>query len=209
MRDLEAAANPLFTIGHSNHPLETFLALLVQHELQVLVDVRSQPYSRYSRHFDQPSLRRGVTERGLRYAFLGRELGGRPQGASFYDGAGHALYWRIAQASFFQQGIRWIEQGRLTGRMALMCSEENPLECHRSLLIARVLAERGIAAQHIRGDGSIQTEAELRVERSIGEAVSPQLSLFATVGQEDQEETRWRSARSVLRREPPPISSGH
>lgn len=203
-----APATPLFTIGHSNHPLETFLELLERHQLQVLVDVRSQPYSRYSRHFDQQSLRRAVTERGLRYVYLGKELGGRPQGDEFYDGEGHALYWRIAEAPFFTQGIRQIEKARLTYRLALMCSEENPLECHRSLLIARVLAERGIVVQHIRGDGSIQTEEVLQSERSAEKTAGPQLSLFAAIGEDEREETPWRSIRSVLRRDPPPASSG-
>jgi uncharacterized protein (DUF488 family) len=205
---MRSAQNPigLFTIGHSNQSLEAFLDLIAQHAIEVLVDVRSQPYSRYSRHFDQPSLRHAVNQAGRRYAFLGKELGGRPAGDEFYDEEGRALYWRIAETDFFERGIRQLEKGLQSYRLAVVCSEENPLGCHRSLLIARVLEQRGVPVRHIRGDGSTQTEAELQAQRAAQVAPRLQLSLFAPA-QQDQPEATWRSIQSVLRREPPRSSS--
>src|SRR5438105_15685627 len=82
----------LYTIGHSNHPLDTFIGLLQAHAIQVLVDVRSQPYSRYTPHFESRQLRAAVTSHGIAYLYLGRELGGRPEGAAFYDADSHVRY---------------------------------------------------------------------------------------------------------------------
>ena len=78
----------IYTIGHSNHALDTFLDLLKSHEIEVLVDIRSQPYAKYATHFSGRDLKAAVTEAGIRYLFLGNELGGRPQGDEYYDPEG-------------------------------------------------------------------------------------------------------------------------
>jgi uncharacterized protein (DUF488 family) len=184
---------PLYSIGHSNHPWETFLGLLQRHEIQVLADVRSAPYSKYSPHFDRRPLEAATREAGLEFVYLGRELGGRPDGDEYYDEDGHVRYWRRAQAAEFLTGIERLERGRARYRIAMMCSEEDPAECHRHLLIARVLGERGVAVAHIRGDGRLQAAGELE---------SPQLAMFGEL-----EESAWRSTRSVSPRGPRPTSS--
>ena len=92
---------------------------------------------------------------------MGRELGGRPAGAEFYDQEGHVLYSRVAESSLFLEGLERLQEGLREFRLALLCSEENPAACHRRLLVGRVLAERGVAIDHIRGDGRLQSEAEL------------------------------------------------
>lgn len=189
------AERRLFSIGHSNHPLETFLALLRRHRIEVLVDARSHPYSRFASHFDTGSLKKAVVEAGMKYLFLGKELGGRPEGDEFYDAQGHVLYSRVAESPEFLEGIRRLETGVTRYRVALLCSEENPSGCHRRLLVGRVLAAHGIMLDHIRGDGRVQTESELEAEEE-QRRTRGQTALF----EEREEEEEWRSIQSVLQR---------
>ena len=99
----------LYSIGHSNHALETFLELLRQHRIEVLVDARSHPYSKFAPHFDAHSLKQAVIGAGMKYLFMGKELGGRPDGDEFYDAEGHVLYWRVAESHLFLDGIARLE----------------------------------------------------------------------------------------------------
>jgi uncharacterized protein (DUF488 family) len=185
------ADSPLraLTIGHSNHSLETVLALLQGHQVEIVVDTRSQPYSKYSPHFDQEPLKKALKAHGIRYLFMGKELGGRPAGDEFYDGEGRVLYDRVAASPFFKKGLARLEKGLREFRVALLCSEENPMGCHRRLLIGRVLGERGVAVDHIRGDGRLQSEADLVREQSPDES---QFSLF-----EHGPVPQWKSIPSV------------
>ena len=182
----------LFTIGHSNHSEETFLGLLRAHLVQVLVDVRSQPYSGYSTHFNYEPLRQAMAAAGIKYLFLGRELGGRPDGDDFYDDEGHVLYGKVAASDLFQAGIQRLEKGISDYRIAIMCSEENPAVCHRQLLVSRVLRKRGVNVLHIRGDGHLETDEEI-VARAGSDVHQP--LLFG-----EMETDSWRSIRSVLRK---------
>ena len=201
-RDGTSARGRVFSIGHSSHTLETLLDLLRAHEVELVVDVRSAPYSRYAPHFARRTLEPSLSEAGITYLFLGRELGGRPGEDEFYDDQGRVLYWRVARTPAFQDGIEHLEQ-KVTGvRAAILCSEEDPTGCHRRLLVGRVLAERGIAVEHIRGDGRLVSEAELAAgETRARRSDDRQLDLF------DGAETTWRSIRSVSRRRRRPSSS--
>jgi uncharacterized protein (DUF488 family) len=193
----------LYTIGHSSHTPEHFLQLLQQHRIDVLVDTRSAPYSRYSPHFDSKPLREMVAASGMKYLFLGDVVGGRPKEESRYDERGRALYGRMGKDEAFLSGIARIERGADEFRVALMCSEEDPAHCHRRLLIGRVLIERGAQLLHIRGDGELQ--AERQVAASSGKAlVEPQPALFAEL-----DEDKWRSSASVSPKNRQPSSSAH
>jgi uncharacterized protein (DUF488 family) len=189
----------LFTIGHSNHSQEAFLDLLRMHSIDVLVDVRSQPYSRYAKHFNAEPIRQGVTGAGIRYMAMGKQLGGRPDDAAFYDQEGHVLYRLVAASPVFLDGIERLEKGIAQYRVAIMCSEEDPAVCHRHLLVGRVMAGRGVDVCHIRGDGRLQSDAELAVETG-GDSRQPMLF-------QELEKESWRSLRSVLPKPVPPSSS--
>ena len=118
----KATASPrVLTIGHSNHTVEHFLGLLKAHAVQVVVDARSQPYSKYATQFDHEALKLALQDAGIRYLYLGRELGGRPEGDEFYDGEGHVLYDRVAATSPFSRGVVAAGAGnpRIQGRPAL------------------------------------------------------------------------------------------
>ncbi len=151
----------LFTIGHSNLDLGTFINLLKVNRIEVLVDVRSQPYSRFASQFNKANIQKAVQANGMKYLFLGEELGGRPKEKEFYDPEGHVLYSRIAQSALFTDGIARLIKGIRDYRIAIMCSEENPVNCHRRFLVGRVLADHGVTIQHIRKDGRIQSVADV------------------------------------------------
>ena len=101
----------ILTIGHSDHAIEHFLALLKAYSVDVVADTRSYPYSNFAPQYDQEPLRTAVQTAGLQYVYLGRELGGRPDGEEYYDAKGHVLYDRVAATEIFQAGIQRIEQG--------------------------------------------------------------------------------------------------
>jgi len=199
MEKNSSSGRRVFTVGHSNHTVEHFLGLLQSQGIQVAVDTRSQPYSKYAVQFDYDALRAALQAAGIRYLYLGRELGGRPEGDEFYDEAGHVLYDRVASTSLFQEGLSRLERGIREYTVALVCAEENPAECHRRLLICRVLLDRGIRVEHIRGEGRVQTEQEVAAE---ADPNRDQLSLFQKVEAEP-----WKSIPSVLRRKRPDSSS--
>ena len=179
----------VLTIGHSNHQVEHFLDLLKSHSVQVVADTRSYPYSEYATQFDQKPLKMALEANGIRYVFLGRELGGRPDGDEFYDDQGHVLYDRVAETELFQEGVSRIEKGIREYKVAMLCAEENPAACHRRLLVGRVLLNRGIQVDHIRGDGRIQTEAEVAAETNPNK---DQLALFEKVEAEP-----WKSIPAI------------
>jgi uncharacterized protein (DUF488 family) len=202
----DAAARPsdvLWTIGHSNHPLETFLDLLRRHAIEVLVDVRSSPYSGYCPHFNLEQLKPAVKAAGMQYLYLGDAIGGRAEGAEFYDEEGRALYNKVAETEKFQNGIERLIKGLRAYRIAILCGEEDPTNCHRRLLIGRVLGERGVELIHIRGDGRVQSEAEIAAEEKF-QKTKGQLSLFET-----EDTSAWKSTQSVLPKNQPPNSSRH
>jgi uncharacterized protein (DUF488 family) len=191
------------TIGHSNHSIEEWLALVRQHEIQVVVDTRSSPYSGHVPQFDKELIQRSLEQGGVRYLFLGAELGGRPDNPDYYDAKGHVLYSRLRDDPRFQAAIARLESGMQRFRVALLCGEEDPAHCHRRLLIGRVLTERGHTMHHIRGDGRLETDAKVAAE-SRKPLVSGQPALFAEL-----DEDQWRSTASVSPKRAPASSSAH
>lgn len=189
----------VYTVGHSNVPLQTFISLLVSHHLEVLVDVRSAPCSKYVPHFNGDNLKQAVVRAGIKYLYLGGELGGRPREQHFYDSAGHVRYDLISVSPEFQEGIERLLRGIPRHRCALMCNEEDPTACHRRLLVGRVLSERGVTVLHLRGDGRIQPESELAAQAEPADTQQE----FAFVVKEKPE---WKSTQSVSRRSPPQSS---
>lgn len=191
----------VYTIGHSNHSLDGFFALLNSVSTEVLVDIRSSPYTKYSTHFNQSNLKYALSEAGLKYLYLGGELGGIPKDESFYDGDGHVLYWKLASTEPFQQAIERLCRGAETFNVVLLCAEENPAGCHRRLLVGKVLEARGIETLHIRARGETQSEEEiLSLERS----EATQLSIFGQGASKseilNENSKEWKSAQAVLRK---------
>jgi uncharacterized protein (DUF488 family) len=163
------SSTTILTVGHSTHPIEIFLDLLTRHGIECLVDVRSQPYSRWNPQFNRELLAASLTETGLRYVDLGKSLGGRPDQADLYDaGNERPNYSRQRQTPLYQQGLADLEAQAQSARTAIMCSEGDPEVCHRTNLITPSLIDHGFEVQHILPDGSLR----------LAEKPMDQLSLF-------------------------------
>ena len=145
----------VLTIGHSTHALEAFIALLRRQDVSALADIRSAPYSRFNPQFNREPLTEALETEGIRYVYLGRELGGRSEDPACYED-GRIRYDRIAATESFRGGLARVVQGAARYRIALMCAEKEPLDCHRTLLVARALDEQGVDVAHIHADGALE-----------------------------------------------------
>ncbi|MEE8391644.1 MAG: DUF488 domain-containing protein [Anaerolineae bacterium] len=159
----------VYTVGHSDHTTKAFVDLLHRHEITLVVDVRSQPYSRWTHQFNRETLSHDLVDAGLVYQFMGASLGGRPVDPTLYDpGQEHPDYGRVEQTGVYQAGIDRLLELAQTEQVVVMCSEGDHRHCHRHLLIAQTLLGRGVRVLHIQPDGRT-------VE---GERIAQQLSLF-------------------------------
>jgi uncharacterized protein (DUF488 family) len=169
----------VLTIGHSNHTAEDFISLLRQHGITTLIDVRSEPYSRYAPHFCRAPLEASLSVVSIAYRWTGDTLGGRPTDpACYHDGIvrkGNVDYRVLARHPQFQAGLQDLLTQARTDQVAIMCSEEDPRRCHRHRLIEPSLREHGVEVLHIRRDGSCETIDEQDITITAGH--EPQLML--------------------------------
>ena len=171
------SAFDMFTIGHSNIPAERFIAMLRSAQVSTVADVRSTPTSRRFPWFSGKPLAARLHQEGMAYLPFGTALGGRPHDPGLYrDGV--ADYEAMAQRPEFQHGLDHLLAEAEKSCVCLMCAEREPLDCHRFLLIARHLAERGLAVGHILRDGSIESQAE--TEQRLLALDDKNCDLFAT-----------------------------
>lgn len=150
----------ILTIGHSAHSSEGFIALLRAAAVTAVADVRTSPYSRRHPQFNRDALRDELRRYGISYVFLGKELGGRPSDSALYC-EGVADYEKMAETPDFQTGLDRVVEGARTHRVALMCSERDPMDCHRCLLVSRALAQRGVNVKHVLSDGQTISQSEV------------------------------------------------
>ena len=173
---------PIRTIGHSNHPIERFVELLQAAGVSLLVDVRSMPYSRRFPQFGKERLAKSLAQAGIDYVPEGAALGGKPAGGGDYEA--------MAERPAFKDALgRLIERAQST-TLSLMCAEREPLDCHRTVLVSRRLAERGVVIEHLLADG------RTRAHREIEEAL-----LARTAGPDLFEDREARLARAYQMRE--------
>jgi uncharacterized protein (DUF488 family) len=166
----------VYTIGHSTHPIDHFTSLLGQHNIDAIADVRSSPYSRLNPQFNRETLRNAMRAAGISYVFLGEELGARSRDPSCYRD-GRAQYDRLAATPLFQRGLDRVAKGAERFKLTLMCAEKDPLDCHRTILVARGLLERNLSIRHILPDGAIETH-EQAIERLVRRLQLPSSDLF-------------------------------
>ena len=122
-----------------------------------MADVRSAPYSRWVPHFNKTALDAALNKAGVAYEYVGEELGGRPTDPSCYDENGQVIYNKVAATDSFQDALSVVMHSAYERCVALMCAEKEPLECHRTLLVARAFAEQGVAVEHILADSSVES----------------------------------------------------
>lgn len=169
-------ADEVFTIGHSTHPIGTFIGLLKASGITAVSDVRSKPYSRMNPQFNREDLKEALSAAGVKYVFLGKELGARSEDPNCYRN-GQVQYDLLAKTELFREGLKRVLAGARKYRIALVCAEKEPLDCHRTILVARRLVEQGVQVSHILADGSIETH-EQALERLIALLNVPTEDMF-------------------------------
>ncbi len=159
----------LYTIGYGSRAIEELIGLLQRYNVEYVVDVRSQPYSRFKPEFSKDALQERLKQAGISYVFMGDALGGRPSDRSCYVN-GKVDYAKCREKPAYQDGIKRLHAAldkNLT--VALMCSEARPQECHRSKLLGGTLAEQGVQVKHIDENGDIKTQQEVITELTHGQ----------------------------------------
>lgn len=160
---------PLYTIGHGNRKPEDFLALLKDFGIEYLIDVRSQPYSKFNPQFNQNDLKYFLERNGIKYVFMGDSIGGRPKDASCYDNEGKVDYEVVKTKEFFLNGIERLKTAYSKDiHVVIMCSESKPCECHRSKLIGKVLMTDNIELKHIDEKGKVKDQTTVINELNKG-----------------------------------------
>jgi uncharacterized protein (DUF488 family) len=167
----------IYTIGHSNHSALRFIDLLQSAEIDCVADVRSTPFSRRNPQFSQKALMASLKDAGIEYWFLGDALGARPKDPECWEN-GKVSYARIAASPAFQEAIHALSAASHAKRIALMCAEKEPLDCHRTILVGRALAQRNTALAHIHADGRVESQDEL--ERRLLHLAKEQVDLLSS-----------------------------
>ena len=168
----------LYTVGHSRHPIAHFINLLKEHTVTLIFDVRSIPYSRRNPQFNQKTLASRLANEGIAYIFSGKELGAKSPGPDCYID-GKVQYELIAARPEFADELERIFVKTGEFKPALLCAEEDPLICHRTILICRHLRDQVNSILHIRGDGSIENN-EVFEQRLVKATGSGEADLFDT-----------------------------
>ena len=197
---METMTAPVLTIGHSGHSPERFVALLQGAGATAVADVRSMPWSRRHPQFGREHLSATLRGAGIAYVYLGEELGGRPHSREFYrDGV--ADYEMMARTDRFHRGLDRVLAGAARYRIALMCAEHDPLDCHRCLLVARALTERRVDIGHVMSDGTVTPQVAIE-DRLLALAGSDAADLFAPRAERLAAAYRTRGRRFAFR-DPP------
>lgn len=150
----------MYTIGHSNINQESFIQILVLFKIQLLVDIRSSPYSKFVPHFNRENLKTALKDHNIKYMFLGDKIGGKPKYKKYYQN-GKVNYDLIAKSQSYKDGINKIIEFKSGEDIVLMCSEEDPYNCHRHNLITQTLVKKGLEVVHIRKDNKIDRITEV------------------------------------------------
>jgi uncharacterized protein (DUF488 family) len=152
----------IFTIGHSTHNIEEFIGLLKKNGIDSIADVRSSPYSKYSPQFNSENLKPELEKNKIKYVFMGDELGARRTEPEAIDQDGKINFGKVRRLDSFKKGISRLKTGIEKGfKIAIMCAEKDPFECHRFSLVCYSLQKDGVQIGHILEDGSIMDNLEL------------------------------------------------
>ena len=145
----------IFTIGHSNHKFSSFLELIQKQDINMVVDVRTSPYSKYSSHFNKKPFEKALEESNIKYVYLGNKIGGKPKDKKFYHN-NKLVYHLLEKDEKYQEGLKELINLACEYSIVLVCSEEDPYRCHRHHLISQSLLKQGYQITHIRGNGGLE-----------------------------------------------------
>jgi uncharacterized protein (DUF488 family) len=195
----------VLTIGHSNHPIDEFLELLHSHDVTAVADVRSAPYSQYQPQFNREALAAELKRRGIAYSFMGKELGGRPADRACYQN-GRVQYDRVAATASFRSGLDRIQAEAKIHRIILLCAEREPLECHRTLLVAPELEKTGISVVHVLAGGETETHSDA-MSRLLEICRLPEEDLFRSRAEMIEEARYIQQERVAFVERPPTVNN--
>ena len=175
-----APAKTIFTVGHSNLEAGDFLSLLARAGIEIVADVRSLPQSSRFPQFSQAALENLLRGENIAYKFFGEELGGRPDDPTAYFDDGRVNYTARRRSFAFQSGLECLLKLAQDKTVALLCADEDPLDCHRFLMISPELVAAGSPPVHLRKDGSQESQeaAENRLLEAHGFAGVAANTLF-------------------------------
>lgn len=179
----------LYTIGHSTYPAEHFAELLKCFEVDCILDVRSVPFSRHVPQYNRDELKAFLKQNGIEYHPMGKWFGARQPDMQFYSEEGYLDFEKFRESSLFIQGLESVKRGLDQFNIALMCSEKDPIDCHRAIMVGRGFELDGTDVKHILHDFSSITQAELNAR--LLDRYFPnrnQISIFDLGGEKTDEE---------------------
>ena len=154
----------LYTVGHSKHSLDEFLAILKHNDINCIVDVRSIPFSKICSQFNEENIKHFLKQNGIYYIFMGKEFGARRNDLSLYTKEGYLDFELTAKSKDFLEGVKRIKDGVNKGfNIAFMCTEKDPIDCHRNILVAHEFCKLGYKVKNVLYDGSIEEQQQLEI----------------------------------------------
>lgn len=152
----------IYTIGHSVYDPKDFINLLRKFDINCIVDVRSTPYSKFNPTFNLENIKRMLIEAGIYYISMGKELGARRDDKSLYHKSGYLDFEKVRKDKLFHQGIDRVKDGISRDyKIALMCTEKDPFDCHRCILVAKEFYDQGYEVKNILPNGDILTQEQI------------------------------------------------
>lgn len=152
----------LYTIGHSIHPAPFFLNILLKHQINCIVDVRSIPYSKHVPQYNSSPLKRFLKKNNIYYVFMGKEFGARQTDKLLQNPTGYVDFEKVIAGNEFKNGIYRVKNGLNKGlTIAFMCTEKDPIDCHRTIMVARAFNELNYQILNIREDGTLENQDQI------------------------------------------------
>lgn len=187
----------IWTVGYAGHDRDSLLSLFRAYDITAVADIRTFRGSSYWKDFDASAFGPFLRENGIAYVFMGDVLGGKPQDPALYPN-GQLDYDRVAAKPEFQGGIDRLLSGAGRYRICLMCAEKDPLDCHRTLLIAPALKALGFDLRHLVTDGQVESQADAEA-RMLAINVGDAPDLFATAIPDPDAEYKLALHRQITR----------
>lgn len=178
----------LFTIGHSTLPAEQFVRLLQQHDIDYVLDVRSTAFSKYASQYNSDVLPGTLEKAGIKYAGMGKYFGARQKQKEYYAKDGYLDFEKFRDSELFQMGLANVQKGLQNYNIALMCTEKDPFDCHRAIMVSRGFELAGVEVSHILTDGTLLKQADLN-ERLLAQYFPErdQISLFENENKDEKQ----------------------
>lgn len=152
----------LYSIGHSKHEFNKFLKMLKDNNIDYLLDVRSSPFSKYAETYNKDNLKDLLDQNGIVYWHMGGYFGARPEEKELYTQENYLDFEKVRAGKKFQDGVKSVLTGLNEGKnIVLMCTERDPMDCHRAIMVSKGFLDAGVNVKHILPDGSIETQKEL------------------------------------------------